>query len=160
MSKSKVFCCVQGCNSKYNSLKNISFHHFPKAGKVKIINKVGKEENIERKKAWELALKMEKKMTPSMRVCSLHFIENDFILPGVPSKKKCLKKTAVPSQNLPVTNKQFFDHCVRKNKHNKLSKPIQETINKTHPETSHNSKPTVQDIEAARILLELEILLE
>ncbi|XP_066585443.1 uncharacterized protein [Prorops nasuta] len=36
-----------------------------------------------------------------MKVCSLHFKKCDYILPDIPSKKRILKKTAVPSCNLP-----------------------------------------------------------
>ena len=80
-SKSKIFCCVFGCNSKACRNPELSFHHFPKAGKVQInhVNKLGQSEMIDRRKFWERILKMGKKVTQSMRVCSLHFVNDDYI---------------------------------------------------------------------------------
>ncbi|XP_021932314.1 zinc finger protein 426-like isoform X2 [Zootermopsis nevadensis] len=39
-----------------------------------------------------------------MVVCSRHFSRADFILPDFPARKRCLKKNAIPSQNLPVSS--------------------------------------------------------
>ncbi|XP_023245537.1 uncharacterized protein LOC106647283 [Copidosoma floridanum] len=35
------------------------------------------------------------------QVCSLHFVKDDYFLPDIPAKSRNLKKTAVPSVNLP-----------------------------------------------------------
>ena len=80
-SKSKICCCVYGCTSKANRDSKIRFFHFPrkKSSFVKIVNKFGDEEVIDRLDAWIRALKTGKKITSSMRVCSLHFIEEEFI---------------------------------------------------------------------------------
>ncbi|CAN7944742.1 unnamed protein product, partial [Ixodes hexagonus] len=37
-----------------------------------------------------------------MIVCSKHFHESDYFLPGVACQKQRLKRTAVPSERLPV----------------------------------------------------------
>lgn len=58
-------CCVPQCNTY--SCPEISFHYFPK------------ESNL--KKKWELALRMGKSASKSMRVCSKHFTPKDYF-PG------------------------------------------------------------------------------
>lgn len=80
-----INCCVYGCHTKKGRDRELSFHRFPqeKAGYVYITNKFGNQEKVDRKKAWELKLLMGKPITPFMRVCSLHFEKNDYILPGV-----------------------------------------------------------------------------
>lgn len=52
-SKSKVFCCVHGCNSKASRTSGIAFHHFPQANsrRVAITNKSGQTEMIDLKKS-------------------------------------------------------------------------------------------------------------
>jgi len=84
MTKSKIFCSVQGCNSTYQKFSDISFHIFPKVDEKRVpwINEFGEKEMVDRKKAWELALKMVKPPSQYMRVCSLHFKKSDFTLPG------------------------------------------------------------------------------
>ncbi|XP_046393723.1 uncharacterized protein LOC124161446 [Ischnura elegans] len=37
-----------------------------------------------------------------MVVCSKHFLRSDYILPDVPAKQRHLKKSAIPSLNLPI----------------------------------------------------------
>ncbi|XP_031330699.1 uncharacterized protein LOC116161485 [Photinus pyralis] len=41
-----------------------------------------------------------------MKVCSAHFTKEDYILPDVAHKRKCLKKTVCPSRNLPQIRHQ------------------------------------------------------
>lgn len=84
MKKSKVYCCVFGCKAYYGSGDVFSFHSFPKRGKkkVKIVNKLGKEEVMDREAAWRLRLKSGKKITDTMRVCSRHFLKSDYIISG------------------------------------------------------------------------------
>lgn len=80
-NKSKVFCCVFDCKSKACRDEKIKFFHFPPSNKhfVYRINKFGEQEIIDRRIAWIRALKIGKSVTPSMRVCSLHFIKDDFL---------------------------------------------------------------------------------
>ena len=87
-SKSKIFCCVFGCYSKACRNPELSFHHFPKAGKLQIkhVNELGQSEMIDRRKLWERILKMGKKVTQSMRVCSLHFVKYDYSVFTRPGK--------------------------------------------------------------------------
>lgn len=100
---SHVNCCVYGCHNMKGRDKHLSFHSFPKenAGDVYITNEFGVQEKVDRRKAWEIKLLMGKRTTTFMRVCSLHFNRDDFILPDIECKCPRLKKTAVPSQNLP-----------------------------------------------------------
>ncbi|KAF0739309.1 THAP domain-containing protein 1, partial [Aphis craccivora] len=97
-------CCVYGCSSRADQDKDISFHLIPKQGSrtVKIVNKLGIEEFVDIRKAWDKMLKSGKKLTNVMKVSSKHFLKNDYILPDVPCKKKTLKKNAIPSKNLPL----------------------------------------------------------
>ncbi|XP_077277163.1 uncharacterized protein LOC143905551 [Temnothorax americanus] len=56
---------------------------------------------------WERILKIGRKVTPSMRVCSLHFIKDDYYVftrPDCPAGARFLKKTSVPSVNLPLSS--------------------------------------------------------
>ena len=86
--KSKVFCSVFGCNSKPSRNPELSFHSFPKAGKIKVsyINKLELTEMIDRRILWERILRMGKEMSPNMRVCSLHFVKEDYSRFTQPSK--------------------------------------------------------------------------
>lgn len=73
--------------------KHLSFHSFPKenAGDVYITNEFGVQEKVDRRKAWEIKLLMGKRTTTFMRVCSLHFNRDDFILPGLIYKMYLIK---------------------------------------------------------------------
>jgi len=77
-------CCVYGCSSRADQDKDISFHLIPKQGSrtVKIVNKLGIEEFVDIRKAWDKMLKSGKKLTNVMKVSSKHFLKNDYILPG------------------------------------------------------------------------------
>lgn len=69
-NKSKRFCCVYGCNSLARRNSEVRFVTFPK------------EHEISRRKQWIHALRMGKKITKSMSVCSLHFKKDDYINAG------------------------------------------------------------------------------
>ncbi|KAF5304259.1 hypothetical protein FQA39_LY09786 [Lamprigera yunnana] len=101
-SANNIYCCVYGCHAKKGRERHLSFHKFPQpnANFVYIINEFGAQEKVDRRKAWEMKL-LTSKSTTFMKVCSLHFIKNDFILPGFDRKLPRLKSNAVPSQNLP-----------------------------------------------------------
>ncbi|RVE46050.1 hypothetical protein evm_009330 [Chilo suppressalis] len=58
-------------------------------------------EKVDQFTAWKNALKIDCKINPHMKVCSLHFLKDDYILPDIPSQQRQLKKTAIPSCNLP-----------------------------------------------------------
>lgn len=81
-TKSKIFCCVYNCSSKACRDITVRFHHFPKPGQcsVEIKNKFGNIERIDRRKAWEIVLRNGKPATNSMRICSLHFVEKDYLV--------------------------------------------------------------------------------
>ncbi|XP_044764415.1 uncharacterized protein LOC123320980 [Coccinella septempunctata] len=58
---------------------------------------------MDRQKAWQLKLKIGKPITKNMKVCSLHFTDDDYFYRDPTSKqRRFLKRTAVPSRNLPV----------------------------------------------------------
>lgn len=78
-------CCVYGCHSKKGREQHLSFHQFPKLNSsyVFITNVFGIKEKVDRRKAWEIKLLMGKPTTSFMQVCSLHFKEDDYILPGL-----------------------------------------------------------------------------
>lgn len=83
-SKSNVYCSVFGCSSRARRNPELRFHTFPdfKKNFVKIVNKNGSEEMVDRRKRWEYVLKMGKKVTSNMLVCSLHFKKEDYMIPG------------------------------------------------------------------------------
>ncbi|XP_045468342.1 uncharacterized protein LOC123676484 [Harmonia axyridis] len=58
---------------------------------------------MDRQKAWQLKFKIDKPVTRNMKVCSQHFIDDDyFYRDSSTTQKECLKKTAVPFRNLSV----------------------------------------------------------
>lgn len=78
-------CCVYGCSSRADRDKCLSFHFIPKQGSrtVTIVNKLGIEESVDIRKAWDKMLKSGKNLTNTMKVCSKHFLKEDYILPGI-----------------------------------------------------------------------------
>lgn len=104
--KSNKFCSVYGCSSRASKCPQLAFHTFPPPGSRKVIieNKFGVKEFVDIRKAWEKVLKMGKPSTKFMNVCSLHFKESDYFPLSSKAKRKVLKKTAVPSMNLPKTS--------------------------------------------------------
>lgn len=77
-------CCVYKCSSRKNNDRTLHFHAFPKkdAFNIYVTNAFGILEKIDRRKAWINALSMRKPITSSMRVCSLHFQESDYLAKG------------------------------------------------------------------------------
>ncbi|KAJ8910757.1 hypothetical protein NQ315_009062 [Exocentrus adspersus] len=76
-----TICCVYGCHSRKGKDRSIHFHAFPNKNsgiKVKIINAMDQEENIDKRKAWEKVLLMGKPVSKYMRVCSKHFTSEDY----------------------------------------------------------------------------------
>lgn len=65
-SKSNHFCCVPQCTTYYS--ENISMHYFPRD--IKLRNK------------WQVVLRIRKAVSNHMVVCSKHFLQSDFFLPG------------------------------------------------------------------------------
>ncbi|KAJ9577703.1 hypothetical protein L9F63_005696 [Diploptera punctata] len=109
---------------------------------VMITNKFGEEERVGRRHAWITALKMDKKVTNSMRVCSRHFTETDFTIPQYPGLsvlKKRLKGIAVPSQNLPDKYPQKSSsgiaakRAVARAKKNCLAAPARRSVPELRP---------------------------
>lgn len=78
------YCCVPQCSSWVKTRPELSFHTFPKAGKQKVFveTKFGNRELVDRKQAWIQKLKIGKKVSDYMRVCSLHFDESDYFQKG------------------------------------------------------------------------------
>lgn len=66
-SRNTNYCCVPQC-SRYAE-NGVHLHLFPK--------------NATRRKKWEVALKMGKPATDSMKVCSVHFLPTDYFPGGM-----------------------------------------------------------------------------
>lgn len=77
-NKTKTYCCVYNCKSLAKRDITLRFHKFPKPGELIKIN----NENVDRRKTWIRVLRMGKFVTNTMRVCSLHFKKEDYILPS------------------------------------------------------------------------------
>ncbi|KAG5897837.1 hypothetical protein JTB14_011836 [Gonioctena quinquepunctata] len=61
-------------------------------------------ELISRRKAWISKVRIGKPFSKFKKVCSLHFKQDDYINKGENTRRgRVLKKTAVPSQNLPAS---------------------------------------------------------
>lgn len=72
-------CCVPMCNSLKRRNPEISFHKFPAESEmIKLKTDFGSFETVNRRKIWINKLKIGKKISPFMRVCSLHFVPSDF----------------------------------------------------------------------------------
>lgn len=80
--RSRVFCSVFGCSSRA-CMADISFHCFPhKSKEIYTENGFGKVEKVKLRNKWIYAIKMGKPVTPSMRVCSKHFKDEDYFVTG------------------------------------------------------------------------------
>ncbi|XP_035233288.1 THAP domain-containing protein 2-like isoform X3 [Stegodyphus dumicola] len=95
-----TFCCVPGCNSRAQKEPHLSFHRFPASRCLR-----QDDDAIRRRAKWICALR-KKNVTDFMKVCSKHFQKTDYILPDSATKRPHLKRTAVPSLNLPTDNEQ------------------------------------------------------
>lgn len=104
-SKARLVCCVKNCESRINIDLDIAFHSFPLPDKnfISVVTHLGVLEKWDRSEVWKQILHI-KEVNRSMKVCSRHFKMNDYIFPDVASKKRTLKKCAVPTQNLPIFN--------------------------------------------------------
>lgn len=87
-----IYCCVPGCNNNHNS--GVGFHSFPK--------------DVLARKKWMAKTKCFRAEFKSSfeKVCRNHFRYDDF----TSRQKKYLKKTAVPSVNLPKTINTISEH--------------------------------------------------
>nr|CAI5833451.1 unnamed protein product [Callosobruchus analis] len=96
------YCCVPQCSSWIKRNPELSFHSFAKAGMEKVLveTKLGTNELGDQRQKWIRLLKLGKKPSDHMRVCSLHFNATDF-LQKERVKRRTLKRKAVPSRNLP-----------------------------------------------------------
>lgn len=84
-STSHVNCCVYGCASTRKKNPELYYHSFPnEKQQVTIVNDFAETKVINRRQLWEAKLKMGKKMSKAMRVCSLHFKNEDFAHSGKP----------------------------------------------------------------------------
>lgn len=83
-TKNRTCCCVDGCYSKACKDFTVRFHSFPKPDFdfVDVSINTGRLEKVCRREVWKRRLRIDKMITENMRVCSLHFKKNDYILPG------------------------------------------------------------------------------
>lgn len=107
-SNSHVYCSVPFCTSARWKSPDISFHRFPNA-----------YTDAKRRELWVEKVRLGKPASSTMVICSRHFQPQDFFLPArnfvkvklledtqgtcgrVYCSRRRLKRTAVPSQNLP-----------------------------------------------------------
>lgn len=82
-SKKKLVCVVKGCNSASNKDENIRFHYFPMKTNRFVCSK-NLFGQIERKVRLEVCMKILKikEVSSGMKVSSLHFCKDDYILPS------------------------------------------------------------------------------
>nr|CAI5837709.1 unnamed protein product [Callosobruchus analis] len=106
---SHILNWISGCNSwaKKDTERKLTFHRFPETNtrQVYIETEMGKH-LMDQRKAWILKLKIGKQVSKSMKVCSLHFNKDDYFNKGNKvnhTERSNFKKTAVPSQKLPVS---------------------------------------------------------
>ncbi|XP_058790942.1 uncharacterized protein LOC131664092 [Phymastichus coffea] len=141
MPQSEERCCVKGCAGASQSGSNdaLSFHQIPVANKNQVLrnNLFGKAEKIDIRKQWLKILKI-KNPYPRLRVCSHHFKETDYFLPGVETRRKTLLKTAVPSVNLPMSEKEKENAQRNKNEFSKKDQPV--TVNQNTEQLVVNNK--------------------
>ncbi|KAI4465010.1 thap domain protein [Holotrichia oblita] len=151
---SNAYCCVPCCNSWKKKNSELSFFKFPNdASKIKRQNKFKKCELLDRRKVWIRNLSIGKKVSPYMKVCSLHFAEEAFIKGMTRTNRRILKKTAVPTQHLPLlkvedanlSNKRYLRKIRKENA--EVDTPCEDI------DTSDNCAFRSQDIEAADALL-------
>lgn len=71
---SNCYCCVPQCRSWIKRNPELSFHVFPTIGKSKVFvnTEIGGKELVDRRKVWIQKLKMGKRVSNSLRVCSVH----------------------------------------------------------------------------------------
>ncbi|XP_046402114.1 uncharacterized protein LOC124168056 [Ischnura elegans] len=101
----RMNCCVPQCSSVACLNPELRFHSFPSEGEfVFVENKFNVREKCDRRKAWSRILRIGKPISKNMFVCSRHFLKSDYILPDIPAKIRYLKRTAVPSLNLPISS--------------------------------------------------------
>ena len=83
----RLKCIVKEWNSKKSENSTISFHTLPAPNKTSVIitDYFGNEKKIDKLEAWKSALKITT-FSKFSRICSLHFTNDDYILPG---KWKC-----------------------------------------------------------------------
>jgi hypothetical protein len=79
ISNNNQNCCVYACKSVRKKNPDLMYHTFPNLGQnINIKDRFGQLQVQDRRKLWEIKLKMGKKVTQSMKVCSLHFSEDDY----------------------------------------------------------------------------------
>lgn len=89
-SNCRVYCCVPLCTSARSKHPDVSFHRFPTA-----------DPDFKRRQLWIEKVCLDKPPSPTMVICSRHFQPLDFFYSGYFCYRRRLKRTAVPSRNLP-----------------------------------------------------------
>lgn len=79
-TNSKVYCCVQGCDSQAGRNRNLSFHCFPRAGRIHLIieRTKGKFIIMGLRDVWLKNLKIQTSASAFWKVCSRHFTKEDY----------------------------------------------------------------------------------
>ncbi|KAK9512983.1 hypothetical protein O3M35_001281 [Rhynocoris fuscipes] len=96
----KSVCCVFNCyfRTSYTNQEQIKLYSFPRKGTF-----INGEDLLFK---WIEAIKLPRKITKDMKVCSRHFTDEDFI---TSDNTQMLKSSAIPSVNLPsVWRNKFY----------------------------------------------------
>ncbi|XP_028146882.2 uncharacterized protein LOC114340340 [Diabrotica virgifera virgifera] len=164
MSRSNRYCSVPQCSSWEKKNTDVTFHAFPQTGDkypVRIEGKLGSKVLMKRQEAWKLKLKIGKPITKNMKVCSLHFTDDDYFYRDSSSKqRRFLKKTAVPSKRLPIGSTAIKEEAECSS--SRTERLNQRNSNKENPgvecvceEINPAAETSENEIEAAHGLLQL-----
>lgn len=103
--KDNSYCCVPQCCSRGTKDPTLSFHKFPNEKNTFLEDSPADGQRVvNQRKEWVRVLRIGKKISRRMSVCSKHFTNADYNLPPNMSQRPRLKASAVPSQFLPQIN--------------------------------------------------------
>lgn len=75
------YCCLSSCRLVSPKPLGLSYHAFPPkdSSTIMVTDKYGERKYMDRWAAWVFKLRITGNVTKSMKVCSLHFKEDDYI---------------------------------------------------------------------------------
>ncbi|KAJ8948424.1 hypothetical protein NQ318_007947, partial [Aromia moschata] len=108
------YCCVPRCSFWIKRDPQVSFHIFPEQEKhqVSLVNKFGQKERIDKRNAWILKLRIGKPVSKFMKVCSLHFTEEDYFYRLSATNDDCSRRVVSTSYRLRLTFPSRARHCL------------------------------------------------
>ncbi|KAJ8668191.1 hypothetical protein QAD02_009854 [Eretmocerus hayati] len=151
--RQKHHCSVPGCYNDSFTHSHLYFHKFPDPGPYSsarnlppqheyiIVDKRGYQHKVDRLTVWKTVLKIGD-LTKDMRVCSMHFTEEDYEISDL-NKRPQLMKIAIPSCNLPES---YPDPLVEDNSwkmRGRTKKPINVEIRSFRKSYSTEPEPQI-----------------